>query len=105
MSVRPIELTLLEGKAENIYEAIAVMSKRARQVNEKLKVEFNERLDQISVNPESTEEETDTNPDQVKISVEFEKRPKPTAIAVEDMVKGKVQHRYKEPEVVPPTEE
>jgi len=25
MSVRPIELTLLEGKAENIYEAIAVM--------------------------------------------------------------------------------
>lgn len=105
MSVRPIELTLLEGKAENIYEAIVVMSKRARQVNEKLKVEFNERLDQISVNPESTEEETDTNPDQVKISVEFEKRPKPTAIAVDDMVKGKVQHWYKEPEVVPPTEE
>ncbi len=98
MTVRPIELKLLEGKAEDIYEAIVVISKRARQINEELKIEFNQRLEQISVSPEATEEETDTNPDQVKISVEFEKRPKPTAIALDEMVKGKTRSWYKEPE-------
>ncbi|MFQ5797273.1 MAG: DNA-directed RNA polymerase subunit omega [Bacteroidota bacterium] len=98
MTVRPIELKLFEGKAEDIYEAIVVISKRARQINEELKIEFNQRLEQISVSPEATEEETDTNPDQVKISVEFEKRPKPTAIAVDEMVKGKTRFWYKEPE-------
>lgn len=98
MTVRPIELKLFEGKAEDIYEAIVVISKRARQINEELKIEFNQRLEQISVSPEATEEETDTNPDQVKISVEFEKRPKPTAMAVDEMVKGKTRFWYKEPE-------
>lgn len=98
MTVRPIELRLFESKAENIYEAVVVVSKRARQINEELKIEFNQRLEQISVKPEATEEETDTNPDQVKISVEFEKRPKPTAIALNEMVKNKVRFWYKEPE-------
>ncbi|MEE9186429.1 MAG: DNA-directed RNA polymerase subunit omega [Bacteroidota bacterium] len=100
MTVRPIELALFEGKAENIYEAIVVISKRARQINEELKIEFNQRLEQISVNPEATEEETDTNPDQVNISIEFEKRAKPTAVALNELVKGKIRPLYKEPEQV-----
>ena len=98
MTVRPIELALIEGKAENIYEAIVVVSKRARQINEELKIEFNQRLEQISVNPEATEEETDTNPDQVNISIEFEKRAKPTAVALNELVNGKIRPSYKEPE-------
>ena len=105
MTFRPIELKLFEGEAQNIYEAVVVISKRARQINEALKIEFNQRLEQISVSPEATEEETDTNPDQVNISVEFEKRPKPTAIAVDEMIKGKIQFWYKEPEPVRTPEE
>ncbi len=105
MTVRPIDLRLFEGKAENIYEAIVVISKRARQINEELKIEFNQRLEQISVNPEATEEEADANPDQVNISVEFEKRPKPTAVALNEMLKGKTRAWYKESETVPTPEE
>ena len=100
MTVRPIELEKLAAKAKNIYEAIAVMSKRASQINEETKLEFNQRLEMIQTkiteNPEETE--TETNPDQLKISYEFEKRPKPTETGLKEMLEGRVEFRYKEKE-------
>lgn len=100
MTVKPIDLEKLASKAENIYEAIAIMSRRARQINEDLKIEFNQRLEliqtKITENPE--EGEIETNPDQMKVSLEFEKRPKPTEIALAEMIADKIEYRYKEKE-------
>ena len=107
MPVKPIELDRLLPKAKNIYEAIAVMSKRARQINEELKIEFNQRLEMIQTkvteNPE--EAEIEANPDQLKISFEFEKRPKPTTVALGEMLEDKITFRYKEKEEGPKKEE
>jgi hypothetical protein len=36
------------------------------------------------------------NPDQLKISLEFEKRPKPTEMAIDEILEKKVTYRYKE---------
>jgi len=49
----------------------------------------------------------DANPDQLKISLEFEKRPKPTEVSLEETMADKLEFRYKEPEELPetPTEE
>jgi len=98
VAVKPIELETLLSKAKNVYEAIAVMSKRARQINEEVKIEFNQRLETIQTkvteNPEETEIEA--NPDQLKISYEFERRPKPTDVAMKDLLGDKVAFRYKE---------
>jgi DNA-directed RNA polymerase subunit K/omega len=100
MPLKPIELKTLLTKAKNIYEAIAVMSKRARQVNEEVKIEFNQRLETIQTkvteNPEETEIEA--NPDQLKISYEFERRPKPTDVSMKELLGDKVAFRYKEEE-------
>jgi DNA-directed RNA polymerase subunit K/omega len=100
MPVKPIELGKLLSKAKNVYEAIAVMSKRARQVNEEVKIEFNQRLEMIQTkvteNPEETEVEA--NPDQLKISYEFERRPKPTDSAMKELLEDKITFRYKEKE-------
>lgn len=100
MPVKPIEVNKLLSKAKNVYEAIAVMSRRARQINEEVKIEFNQRLEMIQTkvteNPEETEIEA--NPDQLKISFEFEKRPKPTDVALKEMLDGKTAYRYKEKE-------
>ena len=100
MTVRPLELDKLESKAKNLYEAIAVMSKRARQINEEIKIEFNQRLEtiqtKITENPEETEIEA--NPDQLKISFEFERRPKPTETALREMLEDRIEFRYKEKE-------
>ncbi len=101
MAVKPLDLEKLASKAKNIYEAIAVMSRRARQINEDLKLEFNQRLEmvqtKITENPEETPE-VEANPDQMKISLEFEKRAKPTDIALQEMLEGKIAYRYKEKE-------
>jgi len=106
MPIKPVDLVILESKAENIYEAIVLMSKRARQINEENKLEFNQRIELIQTKTE-TDEEVDANPDQLKISLEFEKRPKPTEVSLDETMADKLEFRYKEPEEEPetPTEE
>ena len=74
MAVRPLDIKKLESTADNVYEAIVVMSKRARQINEETKIEFNQRVEMIP--PKLVEEETEpdqpvVNPDQILIAREF----------------------------------
>jgi DNA-directed RNA polymerase subunit K/omega len=101
MASKPIEIEQLESKAANVYEAIVVLSKRSRQINEEIKLEFNQRLETITTLPttgDPEEEEVEANPDQLKISLEFEKREKPTEQAVDELLEDKLSFRYKEPE-------
>lgn len=100
MAVKPIDIRYLESKASNIYEAIVVVSKRARQINEEIKIEFNKRLEvvQSKLMLESTDEsvEPEANPDQINIAREFEKLPKPTGNALDELMEDKLEFRYKE---------
>ena len=101
MAIKPLEIHTLESKAANVYEAIVVLSKRARQINEEMKIELNQRLETIAALPSNTnsdEEEVDANPDQLKISLEFEKRVKPTESAIDELMGDKLEFRYKENE-------
>lgn len=100
MAVRPLDIIKLDTKADNIYEAIVVMSKRARQINEEMKIEFNQRVEMLP--PKMMEEETEpdqpvTNPDQIIIARDFEARPKPTETALDEVMSDKLNFRYKEP--------
>ncbi len=102
MPIKPINMEVFTDKAKNVHEAIVAVSKRARQVNEETKIEFNQRVEMFAVKPESLEsEETDINPDQLKVSLEFEKRPKPTDTALDEMMDSKISWRYKESELPP----
>ena len=97
MAIRTLEIKELEAKAANVYEAIVVLSKRARQINDETKAELNQRLENIVVLPSSTDEVEDVaNPDQLKISLEFEKRAKPTEEAIDELMADQLEHRYKE---------
>ena len=102
MSVKPLDLNKIENSAENIYEAIVVMSKRARQINEELKIEFNQRVEMLQTrtfDPEAEEtEQPQTNPDQILIAQDFERRAKPTDTAIQEMVGDNLEFRYKERE-------
>lgn len=101
MAIKPLEIHTLESKAANVYEAIVVLSKRARQLNEETKIEFNQRIETIAAlpsNSNSDEEEVDANPDQLKISLEFEKRAKPTEQAIDELMGDNLEFRYKEEE-------
>lgn len=106
MAVKPVDIEVFSSAATDVYEAIVIASKRARQIHQDIKIELNQRietLNQLSNTPE-TEEETDVaaNPDQLKISLEFEKRAKPTDLSTNEILGRKVKWRYKvveQPEV------
>jgi DNA-directed RNA polymerase subunit K/omega len=102
MPIKPIDLELFLSKAKNVHEAIVATSKRARQINDETKIEFNQRVEMFVPKLEVESEEIEVNPDQLKVSLEFEKRPKPTDTALDELMGGKLEWRYKEKEVVPP---
>ena len=102
MPIKPIDLEKFIDSTNNVHEAVVVASKRARQINEEIKIEFNQRVETVSVKTESeAAEETDINPDQLRISIEFEKRPKPTDLSLDELMGAKLKWRYKETEPVP----
>ncbi len=99
MAIKTLEIKELEAKAANVYEAIVVLSKRSRQINEETKLEFQQRIENLVALPGNPDEVEDiANPDQLKISLEFEKRPKPTEEAIEELMSDQLAHRYKEAE-------
>jgi hypothetical protein len=95
MALEPLDLTVIDSHAENIYEAIVVLSNRARQINEEMKIRLNQDLETFSTRMDS-EEEVEANPEQTRISIEFEKLPKPTQKAVDDLMSDRISYRYKE---------
>ena len=102
MPIKPVDLEEFLTKARNVHEAIVAASKRARQINEETKIEFNQRVEMFAPRPEIEGEETEVNPDQLKVSLEFEKRPKPTDTALDELLQQKLEWRYREKEEVPP---
>ncbi len=106
MPIKPIDIDHLTKSAENIYEAIVVLLKRARQINEEMKIEFNQRIEMLQsriFEPEEETEQPQTNPDQILVAKEFEQRPKPTEIAIRELMGKKINYRYKEDDALPPT--
>lgn len=107
MSIKPVDMERFYQSAGNIYEAIIITSKRARQVHDEMKIELNQRLEtikqltQVTTDSEEDLENVGVNPDQLKISLEFEGRPKPTDVALDEITGGKLEFRYKEAEVPP----
>ena len=105
MPIKSVDIEDMTSKASNIYEAIIVMSKRARQINEEMKIEFNQRIEMLQsrvFEPEDESEQPQTNPDQILVAREFEGRPKPPEVAIKELMEDKVAFRYKEEEPTPP---
>jgi DNA-directed RNA polymerase subunit K/omega len=101
VAVKPVAMREFLEEAGNIYEAIIVAAKRARQIHDEMKIELNQQLETLKAlnatpEPEDDSEVMVANPDQLKISMEFERRPKPTETALAEIKEKKVSYRYKE---------
>jgi DNA-directed RNA polymerase subunit K/omega len=105
MAIKPIDLEYFNQKGKNVHESIVAASKRARQINEDLKIEFNQRIEMFTVKTESESEENDVNPDQLKVSLEFEKRAKPTDVALDELLSGKLAWHFEVKELPPEIKE
>jgi len=87
--------TKIEAPTQNIYEAISIMSKRAIQINEDLKRELVDKLEEFATHNDSLEEIFE-NKEQIEVSRFYEKLPKATAIAIEEWLNGKIYYRNPE---------
>jgi DNA-directed RNA polymerase subunit K/omega len=101
MSVKPVAMHEFLAQAGNIYEAIIVASKRSRQIHDEMKLELTQQLETLKAlnatpEPEDDSEVTVANPDQLKISMEFERRAKATEIAINEVRAKKIPYQYKE---------
>jgi DNA-directed RNA polymerase subunit K/omega len=101
MTIKPIDMSAFQSNSKNLYEAIIVTAKRARQLHDEQKIEFNQRLETlVQLTSPVTENEEDIdplpNPDQAKLSVEFEGRLKPTEVAMHEYTDEKIEWSYKE---------
>ncbi|MCF8266808.1 MAG: DNA-directed RNA polymerase subunit omega [Ignavibacteriales bacterium] len=98
MQLKPVDLKTMEKNVKNTYEGVIVASRRARQINDDVRKDFSERLKEIAPTTEDDVEEKE-NPEQLKLSLEFEKKPKPHLVALKEMMDGKIEFRYKDTEV------
>ena len=97
MAITTIDLRILDEKTNNIYEAVVVAGKRARKINDDNRLEFNQLVSTIIPAIEDEFEERG-NPDQEKISLQFEKLEKPHLRALNELVSGELEYRYRDAE-------
>ena len=82
----------------NVYEAISIISKRANQLSIKLKEELADKLAEFATTVDNLEEVFE-NREQIEISKQYERQPKPTSQAIEEFIAGELH--YETPEVAP----
>ncbi len=84
----------------NVYESLYIIAKRARQIALKQKEEITNKLSEFSTGVDNLEE-VHENREQIEISRNFERQPKPTALAIEEFHEGKIHYRKQDPLELP----
>lgn len=76
----------------NIYETVAIMSKRANQIAAQMKEDLSSKLRDFATANDNLDE-TYENREQIEISRYYEKLPKPTLMAIDEYLHDRVYHR------------
>lgn len=76
----------------NVYESIAVISKRAKQISASLKEELNTKLSEFASTVDNLEEIFE-NREQIEISKFYERMPKPSTLATEEFLNDEIMYR------------
>ena len=82
-------------KTDNIFMAVSVMAKRSTQINEKMKEELMEKLEEFALTQEQLDEVFE-NQEQIAVSRFYESLPKPWAIAMKELLNDEIYIREAE---------
>ncbi len=91
-NVQPRDVGELVKSTGNIYKSIAIISKRAAQLNNELKWEIQRKLEEFAVHSD-TIEEVQENKEQIEISRFYERLPNPALIATHEFLRNELQWR------------
>ena len=97
--IQTLDTEALAEVTGNLYETVVVISRRARQAASRTKAELDEKLsyfdDLTLIEPA---DDLRVNEDQLKISLEYERKPKSGAVAVRELLDDQIYYRNAGPE-------
>ena len=85
------DLRELESRTGNVYETVMILAKRSNQIASEMKEELSQKLQEFASYTDNLEEVFE-NREQIEISRFYEKLPKPTLIATQEYIEGKIHH-------------
>jgi DNA-directed RNA polymerase subunit K/omega len=93
-----IPLEELKKHSSNIYEAIMIIAKRARQINDDQKRLIEQETGYDSsiddVNDDDADDDNDTSEERQMEPAKYIRLPKPTTVALEEMLLGRLNFQY-----------
>ena len=84
--------TEIKGKTGNLYESIAVIAKRANQINISVKEELHSKLEEFASHTDNMEE-VHENKEQIEISRFYERMANPAIQATQEFLEDKIYFR------------
>ncbi len=85
-------LISIKEKTGNLYESIAIIARRANQINVTLREELHNKLEEFASHTDSLEE-IHENKEQIEISKAYEKMPNPAILATQEFMENKIYYR------------
>jgi len=82
----------IKGRTGNLYESIAIIAKRANQINVTIKDELHSKLEEFATHTDSLEE-VHENKEQIEISRAYEKMPNAAILATQEFMEDKIYYR------------
>jgi len=76
----------------NVYETVRIIGKRANEISSEIKHELSQKLQEFNSSADTLEEVFE-NHEQIEVSRFFEKMPKPTLIATQEVIDHEVYYR------------
>lgn len=92
MAIETLDLDELAEETGNLYETVAILSKRSRQVASDRRSELDDKLSYFEgFGPEM--EDVRMQEEQEKVSLEFERKSEPTEVAIDEFLEDKIYYR------------
>ncbi len=82
----------IKNRTGNLYESIAIIAKRANQINIAIREELHSKLEEFANHTDSLEE-IHENKEQIEISRAYERMPNSALLATSEFLDDKIYHR------------
>lgn len=93
MAIKTIDIDALADKTDgNLYEAVVILSKRARQIATKRQEDLSKELSYFE-GFEVDQEEAFSQEEQARTSKKYEEMPKPAEVAIDEMMDDEIYFR------------
>ena len=86
------DIIALSSDTGNVYETLRIIGKRANQISVEMKNDLDKKLQEFASYNDNLEEVFE-NREQIEISRYYEKLPKPTLIATQEYLEGKIYYK------------